>query len=108
MRDMSSFYHPELGRRLAPQHWFENVEKMLDHQLRKGKMTWKDFSKQLISGCFGPDQVYYKYKTDFWKEGGGFPTPSGKFEFRSQHLESLGYDGLPVFCEPGLVFKILF
>ncbi|MEJ1730550.1 molybdopterin dinucleotide binding domain-containing protein, partial [Escherichia coli] len=28
-------------------------------------------------------------------------TPSGKFEFKSQHLESLGYDGLPVFNEPG-------
>jgi anaerobic selenocysteine-containing dehydrogenase len=64
-------------------------------------MTWKDFSKNLVSGCYGPDQVYYKYKTDYWHEGGGFPTPSKKFEFKSQHLEMLGYDPLPVFAEPG-------
>ena len=57
-----------------------------------GPLKWKDFSEKLVSGCWGPDQVYYKYKTDFWREGGGFPTPSGKFEFHSNHLESLGYD----------------
>ena len=77
---------------------------MLDYEVRKGmngKMTWKDFSENLVSGCYGPDQVYYKYKTDYWHEGGGFPTPSKKFEFKSNHLESLGYDPLPVFTEPG-------
>ena len=89
---------------MYPEKWFPTVEDMLDHEVRKGmngKMTWKDFSKNLVSGCYGPDQVYYKYKTDYWHEGGGFPTPSKKFEFKSQHLEKLGYDGLPVFREPG-------
>jgi hypothetical protein len=88
----------------VPDKWFGDVESMLDYQVRKGNdggMTWKDFSSQLVSGCIGPDQVYYKYKTDYWHEGGGFPTPSKKFEFKSQHLEKLGYDGLPVFREPG-------
>ncbi len=97
----------EIGRRVVPDKWWPNVEAMLDYQVRRGdgkdggQLKWKEFSEKLVSGCWGPDQVYYKYKTDFWKEGGGFPTPSGKFEFKSQHLESLGYDGLPVFNEPG-------
>jgi anaerobic selenocysteine-containing dehydrogenase len=97
----------EIGRRVVPDKWWPNVGEMLDYQIRRGEsqdggpLKWKEFSEKLVSGCWGPDQVYYKYKTDFWKEGGGFPTPSGKFEFKSQHLESLGYDGLPVFNEPG-------
>jgi anaerobic selenocysteine-containing dehydrogenase len=94
----------EVGRRVYPEKWFSSVEEMLDHQVRKGMngtMTWKDFSENLVSGCYGPDQVYYKYKTGYWHEGGGFPTPSKKFEFKSHHLEMLGYDGLPVFREPG-------
>ncbi len=97
----------EVGRRVVPDKWWANDDEMLDYQLRRGKgkdggaLTFKEFSEKLVSGCWGPDQVYYKYKTDFWKEGGGFPTPTGKFEFKSKHLESLGYDGLPVFNEPG-------
>ncbi|MCG8334640.1 MAG: molybdopterin-dependent oxidoreductase [Proteobacteria bacterium] len=94
----------EIGKRVAPEHWFDSEEELLDHQVKKGsdgKMTWKEFSEKLVSGCWGDDQVYYKYKTDYWREGGGFPTPTGKFEFKSKHLESLGYDGLPVFREPG-------
>ena len=31
---------------------------------------------------------------------GGFPTPSGKCEFRSERLEQLGFDPLPVFHPP--------
>jgi anaerobic selenocysteine-containing dehydrogenase len=94
----------EVGKRVVPDKWFEDVPSLLDYQVRKGKngtMTWDDFSKNLVSGCWGPDQVYYKYKTNYWHEGGGFPTPSKKFEFHSNHLESLGYDPLPVFSEPG-------
>ncbi len=94
----------ELGKRCAPEHWFDTVKDLLDYEVRKGKggaMTWKDFSEQLVSGCWGKDQVYYKYKTDYWRKGGGFPTPTGKFEFKSKRLEELGYDGLPVYREPG-------
>jgi anaerobic selenocysteine-containing dehydrogenase len=94
----------ELGKRCAPEHWFDTVEDLLDYEVRKGNdgtMKWKDFSEKLINGCWGKDQVYYKYKTNYWKEGGGFPTPTGKFEFKSKRLEELGYDGLPVYREPG-------
>ncbi len=94
----------EIGKRVAPEHWFENYEDMLDYQVRKGsdgKMDWKEFSEKLVSGCWGEDQVYYKYKTDYWRKGGGFPSPTGKFEFYSKALEEMGYDPLPVFVEPG-------
>jgi len=97
----------EVGRRVVPDKWWADEREMLDYEIRRGKgkdggpLKWQEFSEKLVSGCWGPDQVYYKYKTDFWVEGGGFPTPSGKFEFKSQHLEGLGYPGLPVFNEPG-------
>ena len=91
----------ELGKRIAPQHWFENVEKMLDHQLRKANITWKEFSEMGVLARTGKDQLYYKYKTEYWRKGGGFPTPTGKLELFSTVLEGLGYDPLPYFQEPG-------
>ncbi len=91
----------EIGRRVAPEYWFKDVETCLNAELKKGNLTWKDFSRRLVSGCWGKDQVYYKYKTDYWRKGGGFPTPTGKFEFYSKALEQLGYDPLPQFIEPG-------
>jgi len=92
----------EIGKRVVPDLWFEDEEACLDYQVRKGKdMTWKKFSDQVVSGCWGKDQVYYKYKTDYWVKGGGFPTPTGKFEFVSKKLEELGYDPLPQYREPG-------
>jgi anaerobic selenocysteine-containing dehydrogenase len=91
----------EIGKRIAPQYWFENVEKMLDYQLRKANITWKQFSEMGFLARMGKDQVYYKYKTDYWRKGGGFPTPTGKMELYSTVLEKLGYDPLPYFREPG-------
>jgi anaerobic selenocysteine-containing dehydrogenase len=91
----------ELGKRMAPQYWFENVEKMLDYQLKKGNLTWQDFSQKVVHARMGKDQIYYKYKTDYWRKGSGFPTPTGKMELYSTVLENLGYDPLPYFQEPG-------
>jgi anaerobic selenocysteine-containing dehydrogenase len=91
----------EIGKRVAPKYWFKDVETCLDAELKKGNITWKEFSQNIISGCYGPDQVYYKYKTDYWRKGGGFPTPTGKLELYSTVLEKMGYDPLPYFKEPG-------
>ena len=91
----------EIGKRMAPQYWFENVEKMLDYQLRKAHITWKQFSEMGFLARTGKDQAYYKYKTDYWRNGGGFPTPTGKMELYSTVLEKMGYDPLPYFREPG-------
>jgi len=92
----------EIGKRVAPEHWpWNTVEEMLDYQLRKGKMTWKQFSEKVVEAKTGKDQIYYKYKTDYWRKGGGFPTPTGKLELHSTVCEELGYDPLPQFVEPG-------
>jgi len=48
----------------------------------------------------GKDQPYYKYKTDCWRKGGGFPTNTGKVELYSTVMEELGYDPLPYYIEP--------
>jgi anaerobic selenocysteine-containing dehydrogenase len=91
----------EVGKRVAPRYWFNTVEEMLDYTLRKGNLTWKEFSEKAWVACTGKDQIYYKYKTDYWKKGGGFPTPTGKMELYSTVLEQLGYDPLPYHKEPG-------
>ncbi|UCF55985.1 MAG: dehydrogenase, partial [Deltaproteobacteria bacterium] len=93
--------------------WFKDVEEMLDYQLRKGKITWKEFSKMGVIAKIGEEQTYYKYKTDGWRKGAklpfmperkmtgpGFPTPTGKVELYSTILEEMGYDPLPYFKEP--------
>jgi anaerobic selenocysteine-containing dehydrogenase len=90
----------ELGKRLAPEWWFEDVEAMLDHQLRKANVTWKQFSKMGHMSKEWDEQPYYKYKTDYWKKEGGFGTPTGKVELYSTVMESLGYDPLPYHREP--------
>jgi anaerobic selenocysteine-containing dehydrogenase len=96
-----SWIFNEIGKRVAPEYWFENVEKMLDYELRKASITWKQFSEMGVLARTGKDQIYYKYKTDYWKKGGGFPTPTSKMELYSTVLEKMGYDPLPYFREPG-------
>ena len=90
----------ELGKRMAPEYWFDNVEKVLDDRLKKANLTWKQFSKMGFLAKMGKDQPYYKYKTDYWRKGGGFPTPSGKVELYSNAMKELGYDPLPYYIEP--------
>jgi len=48
----------------------------------------------------GKEQPYYKYKTNYWREGGGFTTNTGKVELYSTVMEELGYDPLPYYAEP--------
>jgi anaerobic selenocysteine-containing dehydrogenase len=90
----------ELGKRIAPEYWFDNVEKVLDDRLKKANLNWKQFSEIGFLAKTGKDQPYYKYKTDYWRKGGGFPTPSGKVEFYSNTMKELGYDPLPYYIEP--------
>jgi len=90
----------ELGRRLAPEYWFDDVTEMLDYQLRKAGMTWSEFSARGCLSMEGEDQPYYKYTTDYWKQEGGFGTTTGKIELYSVCMEELGYDPLPYYKEP--------
>jgi anaerobic selenocysteine-containing dehydrogenase len=91
----------EIGRRVAPTFWpWETLEGMLDYQLKRASLTWKEFSKIGCLATAGKDQKYYKYKTDYWAKGGGFRTPTKKVELYSTVLEKLGYDPLPGYIEP--------
>lgn len=90
----------EIGKRMSPDLWFNTVEDMMDYQLRKANIKWSEFSKIGYLAKQGKDQKYYKYKTDYWVKGGGFPTSTGKVELYSIRLEELGYDPLPNFIEP--------
>ncbi len=90
----------ELGKRIAPQYWFEDVEEMLDYELRRAKITWKEFSQMGFLARTGKDQPYHKYRTDYWRKGGGFSTATGKVELYSTVMEELGYEPLPCYREP--------
>lgn len=90
----------ELGKRVAPEHWFKTTDDMWDHMIRKSGIKWKDFKEMGYLARMGKDQKYYKHKTDYWRKGGGFRTKTGKFELYSTLLESMGYDPLPYYQEP--------
>jgi anaerobic selenocysteine-containing dehydrogenase len=90
----------ELGKRLAPDYWFGSVEDMLDYELRKANITWKEFSRLGFLAKMGEEQPYYKYKTNYWRKGGGFATNTGRVELYSTVMEKLGYDPLPSYREP--------
>ena len=90
----------ELGKRMAPEYWFNNVEEMLNYELRKANITWNEFRDMGFLAKMGKDQPYYKYKTDYWRKGGGFPTTTGKVELYSTLMEELGYDPMPYYREP--------
>ncbi|MDZ4246198.1 MAG: molybdopterin-dependent oxidoreductase, partial [Dehalococcoidia bacterium] len=95
-----SWIFNEIGRRVGPEHWFETMDDLWNHVLRKSGITFKEFQEKGYLACTGKDQVYYKYKTDYWKPGGGFRTKTGKIELYSTQLEGLGYDPLPYYLEP--------
>jgi anaerobic selenocysteine-containing dehydrogenase len=91
----------EVGKRITPKLWpWENVEEMLDYQLRKAEIGWKDFKELGMLARMGEHQPYYKYKTDYWRKGGGFPTQTGKVELYPTMLKEMGYDPLPYYEEP--------
>jgi len=90
----------ELGRRVAPQYWFDTVEEMFTYQLRKANITWQEFKEKGVLSKTGKEQGYHKYKTDYWRKGGGFRTPTGKVELFCTTLEKFGYDPLPHYVEP--------
>ncbi len=90
----------ELGKRMAPGYWFESVETLLDDRLKRANLKWNEFKEIGFLAKAGKDQPYYKYRTDYWRKGGGFPTPSGKVELYSNVMKELGYDPLPNYIEP--------
>ena len=95
----SAWIFNEIGRRVAPKYWFNSVEEMLDYQLRKVNVKWKELKEMGFLAKTGSDQKYYKYKTDYYNKGGGFATSTKKVELALPLLEKLGYDPLPYYVE---------
>jgi thiosulfate reductase / polysulfide reductase chain A len=88
------YFWRELGRRLGQKEFWqwENSEEMIADRLKPMGLTYPEFVQM---GCLINPPVEKKYE-----KFGGFPTPSGKFEFASSILSELGYDPLPYFEEP--------
>ena len=66
----------------------------------------KELAEQLNRDGFikrtPPESKFKKYEDGSLRKDAqpGFPTPSGKFEFKSAILEKFGYPGLPEYTEP--------
>ena len=90
----------ELCRRMGKDYGAETQKDLLNSQLaemstRFPELTGVTFDMLKEKGFYTPRRRYYNYK-----ERGGFPTPTGKYEFYSKEIESLGGDPLPDWYEP--------
>ncbi len=88
------FWH-DLAHRLGIGKYFpwENEEELTRWILEPSGITWEALQDHL-QGI-----VYKPIRTCKWKEE-PFNTPSGKIEFSSQYLKSLGYEELPEYKQP--------
>jgi cysteine desulfurase NifS len=99
------FIMAELAKRLGYGHLYpQTEEEMLEYVLKGTGFMPDDVRK--AGGTVQLDTVimqYRKWEKGLLREEGkpGFDTPTGKFEISSTILEEHGYDGLPVYTEPG-------
>lgn len=99
------FILAELARRLGYGHLYpQTEEEVLAYVLEGTGFTLETVRE--AGGTVQLDTVILQYKK--WEKGllrgdgrPGFDTPTGKFEIASTFLEEHGYDGLPVYTEPG-------
>ena len=90
----------DICKRMGKDYGFETQKDLLDAQIaemstRFPELSGMSFDMLKTKGFFTPKRRYYNYK-----ERGGFPTPTGKYEFYSKEIESLGGDPLPDWFEP--------
>jgi cysteine desulfurase NifS len=99
------FILAELADRLGYGHLYpRNEDELLRHALKGSPFTLED-----VRAAGGSVQVetrmmeYRKWEKGLLRKDGkpGFDTPTGLFEIASSVLEEHGYDGLPVYTEPG-------
>ncbi len=95
----------ELAQRLGYGHLYPQSDReRLEYILKGSGFTVEDLERS--GGTLrveSPLMQYKKWEKGLLREDGapGFNTPSGKFEICSSILEEHGYDGLPVYTEPG-------
>ncbi|MCD8016426.1 MAG: [FeFe] hydrogenase, group A [Oscillospiraceae bacterium] len=87
-------------RRMGLDYGAESQTELLDTELaemstRFPELKGMTFDKLSRLGYYTPERTYRNYE-----KRGGFPTPTGKFEFYSKELEECGGDPLPDWIEP--------
>lgn len=90
----------ELSRRMGLDYGANSQKELIDQELalvatRCPELEGMTFDKLKELGYYVPKHTYYNYKLR-----GGFPTPTGKFEFWSKEVEQLGGEALPNWIEP--------
>ena len=90
----------ELSKRMGLDYGADSQKDLINQELalvakRCPELEGMTFDKLKEYGYYTPKHTYYNYKIR-----GGFPTPTGKFEFWSKEVEQLGGDPLPSWIEP--------
>ena len=89
----------ELAHRLGLHEAFpwNTVEEYLDWRLAGTGKTFRELKEE---GQYLHPQHYQKYETDYFRKGGGFPTPTGRVEVYQTTFKKNGHDPFPFYVEP--------
>ncbi len=87
-------------KRMGLDYGAKSQKELLDQEIREmaeryPEMEGMTFDSLKTKGYYTPPRHYFNYR-----RRGGFPTPTGKFEFWSKELEKVGGDPLPFWQEP--------
>lgn len=90
----------DICQRMGLDYGVKNQKELLNQELQEmaerfPELQGMTFDQLKNVGYYTPERHYYNYKTR-----GGFPTPTGKYEFYSKELEAVGGDPLPFWKEP--------
>ena len=90
----------EILKRMGLSYGADSQKELLDMQIAEMAGSFPElegvtFDQLKEKGYYVPQRRYYNYKLR-----GGFPTPTGKFEFFSKEMEAVGGDPLPSWVEP--------
>ena len=90
----------ELCKRMGLDYGADTQKELIDQELaeiseRFPELRGVKFDDLKEAGYFTPEREYYVYQ-----KRGGFPTPTGKYEFWSKQMEASGGDPLPFWTEP--------
>ncbi len=93
-----------IANRLGYGSAFPQTEKEIrDLTFKSDQGILNDFESPIgVARLPFPKRRVLKYETGHLRSDGrsGFPTPSGRFEFKSKTLERYGYNPLPVYTDP--------
>jgi anaerobic selenocysteine-containing dehydrogenase len=76
---------------------WKTVEEYFDWRLARTGMTFQDLKRE---GQYIHPQTYRKHEGDHFREGGGFPTRTGRVEVFQTTFKKHGHDPFPFYVEP--------